>query len=166
MNVLNNFNIHEDFFDSNPQLQIPFSHIQASHPEPSDFMWSIALFADPDSKFSNTSQEFRQQLISEDYYDPDWKDPATQEAISLYEKLVLTKAEKFLVDWEKKLEERANFIASLPYNEQTYELLDSMMAKTERMWKQYMNCLKDVEDEKQQHTFGGAQESATEQGLL
>lgn len=80
--------------------------------------------------------------------------------------MCLTKPKRLLAEWETKLEERARFIASLPYNEDTYELLDAMMSKTERMWKQYMNCLDAVAEEEAAATFGGAKESLNEQNII
>ena len=64
-----------------------------------------------------------------------------------------------------KLEERANFIASLSYTADTFELLDKMMSASSKMWEQYLKCLKDVEAE-QGITMGGAQESLSEKGLI
>lgn len=44
-------------------------------------------------------------------------------------------------------------------------MLDKMMSNTDKMWKQYMVCLKDVEDE-EATTLGGSQESLSEQGVI
>lgn len=168
MDILSTFDVTADFFEVNPQLRIPFEPLLKDITNPSKYMWAVALFLHPDSKFANTDEEYRKTLIISDYYeDMDFESPPYSAVAEVFTHLCLTKPQKFLKDWEEKLEERAKFIASLPYNETTYELLDSMMSKTERMWKQYMNCLKDVEDEKtKSHTFGGAQESLTEQGLI
>lgn len=168
MDILSTFDTSTDFFEVNPQLSIPFRPLLKDVKDPSRYMWSVALFLHPDSKFANTDPSYRQELITSDYFpEMDFESAPYPAVAEVFSHLCLTKPQRFLKDWEEKLEERARFIASLPYNETTYELLDSMMSKTERMWKQYMNCLKDVEDEKaKSHTFGGAQESLTEQGLI
>lgn len=164
MDILNNFDINADFWEMNPQLSIPFKEVKKKYPKTSSkVMWSIALYADPNSKFSNTSNEYRRELIETDYFSEiNWD--SVEDFISLYKKLALTKAQRFLVEWEDKLEERSKFIASKDYNEETYEMLDKMMKDTDKMWAQYMKCLKDVEQEQTVETFGKAAESATEKG--
>lgn len=166
--ILNTFDTDTNFFEVNPQLKIPFQPLLKDIEDPSRYMWSVALHLHPDSKFANTEQDYRKELIVSDYYpEMDFTSPPYEAVSTLFNTLCLSKPQRFLVEWQTKLEERAKFIASLPYNENTYELLDAMMSKTERMWKQYMNCLQDVEDERaKSHTFGGAQESLTEQGLI
>jgi len=80
-------------------------------------------------------------------------------------KFFLTKPEQYLVAWEQKLDERQEFIASKPYDHSTYEMLDKMMSNTDKMWKQYMTCLKDVQEE-ESLLEGGSQESLNEQGVI
>lgn len=124
------------------------------------------MFTDPFSKFANTDEEFRKRLIEQDYVQSpvDWE--ALQPFIELYKKLCLSKPQRFLIEWEKKLDQRSQFIASLPYNEDNFEILDKMMSATEKMWKQYMNCLASVAEEENEHTFGGARESLNEQNII
>ena len=132
--VLSTFDISTDFFEVNPHLQIPFLPLLKDVKDPSKYMWSVALFLHPDSKFSNTDEDYRKTLIISDFYeDMDFENPPFPAVQEVFSHLCLTKPQRFLKDWEQKLEERAKFIASLPYNETTYELLDSMMSKTERM---------------------------------
>jgi hypothetical protein len=45
-------------------------------------------------------------------------------------------------------------------------MLDKMMAQTEKMWKQYLTCLKDVEEEDAEETFGGFQESLSDKNVI
>ena len=165
MKILDSFDLKADFWELNPQLKIPFKELYKL-PDSSKLAWAIALFTDPSSKFTNTEESYRKQLIEEDYlqFKPDWDSLIPY--IELYKKLCLSKPKRFLAEWEKKLEQRSQFIASLPYNEENYEVLDKMMSNTEKMWKQYMNCLKSVEEEEAEHTFGGAKESLTEQNVI
>ena len=50
---------------------------------------------------------------------------------------------------KKKQDEKAEeeFIGNIEYNANTYELLDKMMASTQKLWQQYFQCLKDVNEE-------------------
>lgn len=166
MDVLNNFDTHLDFWEVNPQLKVPFKKLYSNKDiDSSSVMWSIALYIDPDSKFKNAADSMRKGLIEEDFFpDMDWE--KYKDFIELYKKLVLSKKKQFLVEWEQKLEERSNFIASKPYDEENYEMLDKMMKDTEKMWSQYLKCLKDVEEEEQAHTHGNIPESIDEQGII
>lgn len=56
-------------------------------------------------------------------------------------------------------------MASIPYNADTFELLDKMMAASSRMWDQYMKCLKDVQVEEGK-TQGDSEESLQEKNLI
>lgn len=94
--------------------------------------------------------------------------PAAEPYVSILdyvEHFILTKPQKYLVQWEKKLEERTQFMASIPYNADTFELLDKMMAASSRMWDQYMKCLKDVQVEEGK-TQGDSEESLQEKNLI
>lgn len=165
MQVLNNFDIDSDFWAVNPQLKIPFKDV-VENPDSSKYMWALCLQIHPDSKFFNLTDDTRKELISQDYFEVDWEDEEVEKHLEKLHELVLSKQEKFLVNWAKKLEEREAFIGSLEYNSETYEMLDKMMAGTQKMWTQYMKCVEDVNKEKQESTFGGAQESLTEKGII
>lgn len=72
-----------------------------------------------------------------------------------------------LVRQEKKLEERSDFIDSIPYNESTYEMLDKMMKETKKMWDEYYRVVKDLSEDSDDGTsMGGTQESASERHLI
>ena len=128
-------------------------------------MWATALVYHPESKYANLDEESRVKEILEDLeLTITWADYT--DLHDHFKRLCLSKAQRFLISWESKLEERNQFIDSLPYSADTYEILDKMMASTDKMWKQYMTCLKDVENEKATQSKGGAQESLLEKGIL
>jgi len=104
-------------------------------------------------------------MLDNDYlgFELDWESFAPQQEI--LKKFFLSKAQAYLIAWEQKLDERQNLIASIPYSMSTYEDLDKLMATTEKLWKQYQTCLKDVEDE-ESATLGGIQESMTELNII
>jgi len=172
--VLNNFNLESNFWKVNPQLTIPFKELmkrdkQKDFNRSSKILWAIALLVDPASKFINTSEGRRKELIEQDFIKSETKFNWTKykPEIELYRELALSKAERFLINWEQKLEERDGFIASLKYDENTYELLDKMLKETKKMWDQYQSCLKDVEDEGlKSQVQGGAELSVSDKGIL
>jgi len=109
------------------------------------------------------------KLIEEEYLkdiDLELPNELLERTLKDFEDVFLTKAERFLLHWEEKLEERDTFIASIPYNETSYDMLDSMMARSEKLWKQYEVALETVRKEKESSTLGGAQESIAEQGKI
>lgn len=156
-----NFLIKEDFFIQNPMFSVAFSSV------PSNVMWAITLDQHPKSIYRNLDAQTRRSLIETEYLKSslDWE--ALKDTIELFKELSLSKRQRFLNNWENKLEERDNFIASLPYDESTYEILDKIMAQSDKMWKQWSTCLKDVQEEETlQTTEGGALESLSEQNLI
>lgn len=80
--------------------------------------------------------------------------------------MVLTKPQRYLAEWELKWEERQAFIAQQPYTLDTADALDKALVNTEKIWKVYMNCRKDVEQEASQTAQGGVKESSLEAGLI
>lgn len=130
MTLLTNFDPYQDFFSTNPQLKILFSEsIPSSH------MWALFLFAHPDSKFFNESPEDRKSLIYKDYLksDPSFSFDDYESILEKIQASVLTKAQRALMRWEQTLHERDDFIASVPYNMDTFEAKDKMMANTTKL---------------------------------
>lgn len=161
--ILDSFDIHRDFFEANPSLKILFADV------PSAIMWAIALLHHPQSKFRNASYPDRKKLIEQDYLKPlslevDLDDPELLPVVEKFSKYALTKKQQFLNNWERKLEEREEFIGKIEYNANTYELLDKMMSQTQKLWQQYFQCLKDVNEEASTYITGGAMESLLESG--
>lgn len=79
--------------------------------------------------------------------------------------VTLTRPKRALGNWLHKLEERDDFITSTPYNTETFEMLDKLLAATDKMWKQYFSILEEVEKEDSSSSFGGAQDSLLESKL-
>lgn len=160
------FNINENFFIQFPELEISFSHIIKEYQSDSSrVMWALILDFHPKSMYKNIEVTERRQYIDVDYlgFHLDWEKHISDS--NILKKFFLTKAEQYLVGWEEKLDERQQFITSIPYSAETFELLDKMMGVTEKLWKQYQVALKDVQEE-ESTTQGKAQESAGEQGLV
>jgi hypothetical protein len=171
MNILNNFSIDADFWEVNPQLKVAFSGI-AKKRNSSKIMWAMALVFHPDSKFSNTSLEYRIKTVQEDYLKKvvvDWDD--YKEEIEKFQHLTMTKAQRTLYNWEMELEKRAAFLSAIDYDISTdftlIEFKEKLLASTEKLWKQLRTCMKDVQDETaKSQTKGGAVKSASEEGTI
>lgn len=182
--MIDNIDPSFNFWDANPQMKIAFRKLfeedkSKQKNESSKIMWAITLLWHPDSKFRSVGEEYRKKLIEDDHLKIndagrgkkgrpkrfDWDQ--YKEEIDKFKDLCLSKAQRFLVEWETKMEERAEFISMIPYDAETFEMLDKLLEKTDKIWKQYMNCLKDVEDEKHSGSSrGGAVESLKDQNEI
>lgn len=131
-------------------------------------MWALFLFIHPDSKFFQESTKTRKELIFKDYLSSDksfsWD--KYEDLLKFIQEKLLTKAERSLMNWEKKLHERDEFINSLSYSLDTYEDLDKMMKLTTSMWDQYESIKDRLTKEKSSSTEGDIEESLSERKLI
>ena len=163
MTLLNNFDTSSNFWESNPQMKILFAEefkkkVSSSH------MWGLFLYAHPSSKLYNESPSIRKSIILKDFA----KDLAFddyKETLSKIERFVLTKAEKLLSTWERKLHERDEFINEQQYSIETYDILDKMLGVTPKLWDQYFSILKQLSEESSK-TFGDVEESLIEKQII
>lgn len=169
--LLANFDIvnSPDFLEVNPQFGPIFKDLKKKYPKSySKILWAIALDNHPASIYRRLDQVPRRAIINKEYLEKDainWEDFTSE--ITTFQDFCLSKPQRLLAQWEDKFEERQQFQASIPYNSSTYEMLDKMMAATDKLWKQYLTCRKDVEEEATQSvTEGGSIESISEQNLI
>lgn len=150
---------HLDYFKVVPEHAMPFKEI------PSKVMWAVALYVDPSSPYARADLFTKRELIESDYLgEPlDWD--LYSSTVEKYRKLTLSKKKQILQILEDKIDEKMHLISSTPYNVETYEMLDKMVASTDKFWKQYIMYLKDVEDE-DAATFGGFRESLNDSGEI
>jgi len=101
-------------------------------------MWYVALAVDPNSRYYNLPIEEKHNVLGLDYMDDETYYKKQQKrldpVIEDYKTLILTPAQRHLLEWDRKIDERSNFINSLPYNLDTYEDLDKMMANTQKVY--------------------------------
>lgn len=154
-NLLDNFQIEQDIYKLNPQLSILFTI-------PSKDLWCYLLLNHPTkSIFSNLTKTEALDAIKQSYH-PDFVEDISITA--QVQSLLLSKTKKMLKAWEQKYEERIEFINSLSYTPENIDILEKLMANTDKIHKQYITAVKASEDE--QSVFGGAQESLSELGLI
>jgi hypothetical protein len=134
-------------------------------------MWAISLLVHTKSKYANLTYDQRLDLINDDFLSGDkFKlDPEEEhsELIKTYQKLSMTRTQRIARQWGDKLDERFKFIDDMPYTIENAEQLDKMMQYTEKLWKHYITCLKDLEEENaSSQVMGGAVESLSEQNRI
>lgn len=170
-----NFQPDKNFWELNPELVYPevFSEFYESDKskdkiDSSKIMNALYLLLDSGSKFRELPEKERKVLIQKDYLkDEKFNFDKYKHLQDFYLKLTSSKAKKLLRNWELKLEERDEFIASLKYDEQTSVILDKMMAATKGIWDQYLSILNEVEKEEGHGSVkGGGVESLSESGRI
>ena len=163
--MISSFDTSLPFFTANPVTKIllsPYLDVPSSH------LWAIALYIHPESKLFNESPSSRKSLILKDFLhnDPTFSFEKYAPLIEVFKEKILTKNQRLLSTWEHKLHERDAFIDSLPYNQETYEMLDKLMASTPKMWEQFLKIQSLVEKDKEETTFGDREESLAEQAII
>lgn len=174
-NILDSFDIDNNFWLQNPQIKF-FSIFEKLYSddksknkeESSKLMWAIFLYCDPfKSKFARLYQEDKIKEIQLYYlkFNPELDEQKI--LIEKYQSLLMSKSKKLFKAWEDKLEERETFINKSSYTEDTWEMIDKMMASTAKMWEQY-NTIKElmIEDETKTKIKGGRKESKSERGEI
>lgn len=136
----------------------------------SHIMWAIALLLDKsdDNIWKNVSEEDAKALIKDEFLKSnDFKFKDYEEQIIAYKRHLMTPAQRSLLEWEQKLEERSKFIVDTEYDLDTLPKLDAAMSKTQSIYDMYEKIKEKLEREESDGQLrGGAQESATERGLI
>lgn len=84
------------------------------------------------------------------------------EYTDIINKSILTKAQRFLANWQKKLEERDEFLDNTPYTLTNADSLDKIMGNTDRLKSTLEKAIKDLSME-EDLAFGNELESFLEQ---
>ena len=133
-------------------------------------MWAVAFFAHPDSRLYNLSTSDRKEIIETDVVKREMNWIKLSIYIDAFRKLNLTQLKRSLEKWKDKLEERDDYLTSLPYK--TLELkeatdLDKLIANTPKLFQNYMDIQEMVNQEDAKTVNkAGIKESAAEKKLL
>ena len=146
------------FWDLHPHLAPMFP----SRPS-STVMWALTLIYHPESPYADFTFSTKRDIVFKEY---NTSDEELSPIIQQFKSAILTKPQKFLIEWEEKLEERQAYLHSLPYNSENIDSLDKAMANSEKLWKVYLNAKKEVDQEISATAQGGVIESAQEQGII
>ena len=177
VDMIDSFDLSQNFWDANNgfltiELFRSFHKNDKSKKKArsSKTMWAISLLSHTKSKFANLSYDDRLQLVNEDFLEGEFElDPEERhyDLIKAFKKHCMTRIQRIAKQWGDKLDERFKFLDEVPYTPETAEFLDKMMAGTDKMWRQYITCLKDLEDESAaSQVMGGATESLSEQNRI
>lgn len=159
-----NLRIDEDFY-SDPQVGLMFSKYKPTIS--SKVMWALLLYHHPSSLYYSLDPQSKISLIEEEYLHSPLilkdHEKVTEELLSI----LLSKPQRLLKSWEKKLEERDEFINSVSYSPTTYEMIDKMLSLTPKMWEQYLKIQSQVAEENEStKTLGDTELSLLDKGVI
>lgn len=172
--ILSNFDTTMSFWDANPTVNtIPeFAKLKKKEgvKKSSTIMWAISFLLDQneDNIWKNVHGDECKELIKDEYLnDPKFKFEDYDEQIKAYERHLMSPAERSLLNFKNKLEERDAFIKDAPYTMETAKDLDAIQANTMKIFEIYKKIKEDLEKELSEgRVLGNKQESASERGLI
>jgi hypothetical protein len=119
----------------------------------SKILWAVFYAYSPESKFFNYPNKL--EVLSKDFIkDSKFKWESIRDLIDAFKNLVLSDAERALINWNEIMVMRDNSIKDLYkqaiLNSDTDELvkIDKMLANTPKMFEDYKKIKKDYEEEK------------------
>ena len=175
MDVVQNLNTEFNFWTTNPQLKIPeiFNKLykadkSKNKDQSSKLMWSFFLLVHPDSAYKNLPIKKREDIIIKEYIkDKDFKFSEYREHLKLVEDLTLTPAKRQLKEWSRILDEKSAFMESTTYNEENWEMLESMMKSNSTLYKEHDRIREALDREGTEGIVkGNSIESAQEKELI
>lgn len=179
----NYWSLHPMMKEFNPAKAFYAKDKSKSKQDSSKVMWAIAMLIDPNEEnmIRNQSEVDKKKLIAIDYLDNEKFNWDAKEVVDLrefYIKNCLTLAEKELVRYLEKLEQRGNFISAQDYTMDSYSekggivkgtaaQLDKMMIDSGKIFSEIEAIQEKLNKESiSGHLKGGAAESASESGEL
>lgn len=176
MAITDSFNTDANFWKMFPELTLPapFSDLYSSDKsrgkkESSDLMWAIALCYDTESRFYPLKEEDRLAIVEKDFLKAEGVlgTPGAKAAIELYCSMQDSPAKRQLRAWNEKLEQRTAFMEGVKYNAKNWKMLDEMMKVSSKLYEEYFRIQAQLDRERAlEVTRGGAEESASEKGLI
>lgn len=170
-----NGTIEDNIWIINPELKVPdvFNKLYSTDKsknkiDSSNIFWAIYLIYHPTSKFFNLPQQDKERLVNTDFLKQpkfDWS--KYKKEINLFETLLLSPAKRQLIQWNRLLDEKSDFIKTIKYTEDTYDMLEKMLASNTKLYAEYDRISKTLEQEGEEGiTKGGGEESASEKNLI
>ena len=167
-------NIDSNYWDVYPEDRVvrPFSDLynkdkSREKKSSSNVMWGLRMLTDPNKEnlLYRMSRSSRLEELKENYLsDSEFNLMLKYE--DDYSQCRLSYVKKRLAFYQKILEDREAYMNTLTYEEHS-DKLDDMLAKSGKIWAEYLKIKKEVEIEEQVgHVQGGREESASEKGLL
>lgn len=103
--------------------------------ESSDIMWGIALLCDYDSPYKHLEWGERVKIVSE-IYKVDIEDELIKECIDKYYFLQRDSVRRYLEEFDRKLDDRRNYMNGMGYSKENWEELDKMLISTDKIMLQ------------------------------
>jgi len=175
--IISSFDVRTNFWIANPasrtikEINTVYEQDKSAEKAKSSLlMWGVTMLIHPRFPATcNLEYDARLKLVNDDFLDKIKLDPEVthKELIVAYEKGILTRLERIAKEWGDKLDERFKLLREIKYDLANAEDLDKMMARTDKLWQQYITCLKDLDMESaKSQVQGGAVESLLESGLI
>jgi len=150
----NNFwELHSDLVILEPFSKLYYKDKSKSKQDSSKILWAIFYAYNPESKFFNYPN--KQEVIAQSFIkDPEFKWEDYRDLIDSYKNIVLTDAERALINWNEIMIIRDQSIKDLYKkaieDSDTDELvkIDKMLANTPKMFEDYKKIKRDYEEEK------------------
>lgn len=175
--LITNFDYRENFWEINPSFisvkqfgSLYEDDNSKGKKDSSQIMWAVAFYCDVNENnvWRNLDNSEKIELIKEDVLKSkkfEWQ--SLKPLLDTYKSLILSTAERKLVDFYNKLEERTEFINKTPYDLENGEQLDKMLSNTKKLYDLYFEIKKEFEaDDKGGNVKGDRKESASERKLL
>jgi len=150
----NNFwELNSDLIILDEFSKLHFKDKSKNKQDSSKILWAIYYAYNPESKFFNYPN--KQEVIAKSFIkDSEFKWEDHKDLIEAYKNIVLTDAERALINWNEIMTMRDQSIKDLYKkaieNSDTDELvkIDKMLANTPKMYEDYKKIKKDYEEEK------------------
>lgn len=132
---------------------------------PSEYMWSLVYLYHPKSPlrelpFKRKIEEINR--IAPTTFDVD----EYPEEGKRFQEYNTSFAQRSIQRWRKKLEERDDFMDSVPYSEDTVSMNESLLKNHKTIWDGYMQAEALLTKEDSSRISGDQEESAVERGLI
>lgn len=163
--MVKHFDINADFFQVNPHFKV----LSTLNELDSETMWVVYMYTDPapDNPLGQAPEEVKRIEIEKNYVKGpvDWD--KIKEYSQLYKEAAMTAGERAFATWTRKLNERAAFLDSLEYTEETWESLDAIMKNSKVIFDHYEKVAEQYNEQKAKSSLrGGGKKSASEKGLI
>lgn len=174
MALVVNFDIHSNFWNTNPMLKIPevFNIVYTSdksedREDSSKLMWAVAIYCDnsPENKFRDLSEPERKDLIAKDFLrNPKFKWKSVEHLIKEYERICLTPAKRQLKLWDTFMDEKTEYLKGLKFKDNSEEI-EKLLLSNIKLFEGLDKIKQSIDKEGDSGSVrGGATESASERG--
>jgi hypothetical protein len=115
----------------------------------SNIMWAIHLISHPKSLMYHdpNKQENIKNLLP-----PDWDWKTNESLLDTYKGLMLTEAQKALIDWDEMIKKRSTYLKNQDYDIENGSDLDKLHRNTYAIYKDYQKICEELTNEENSNT--------------